>query len=84
MAFWFHVVEDVSDFAVRADDKGHTSYALYLLTVHVLFFYDAESVADFLVDVRKQRVGQVVLGLKLLLCFWLVCRDSQDDGPGIL
>jgi len=67
VAVGFHVIEDVGDLAVGADDKSCARDAHHFLAVHVLFFDHPESIANFLVGVGKQGVGQLVLVLKFLL-----------------
>jgi hypothetical protein len=84
MSLGFHVVEDVRDFAVRTDDEAGARDAHHLLAIHVLFFDNAKGIANFLVYVRKKRVGQIVLFLEFFLGLRLVSRDAEHHRAGIL
>lgn len=69
MSFRFHVVEDVLNLSIRADYECRTPDPLDDPPVHILVLDHPESLADLLVGVGEQRVGQVVFILKLLLLF---------------
>ena len=84
MAFRLHLVEDVGDLAIRADDEGSALDAHHLLAIHFLFLHDAEGVGDLLILVGQQGVGQIVFFLKLFLPLRRVGGDAQDDRPGLL
>jgi hypothetical protein len=79
-----HVLEDVGDLALRADQEGGTGDAHHLLAIHVLLLDDAELVGDGLVLVGEESVRQFVLVLELLLGGRCVGRDAEygDAGPG--
>ena len=86
VAVGLHVLEDVGDFAVGADEEGGTGDALHLLAVHVLLFDHAELVGDGLIFVGQERVRQLVLVLELLLGGRCIGGDAEyrDSGPGKL
>ena len=84
MAFGFYFVELVEELLVGANYVGGALDARDLLAVHVLFFDDAEAVADGLVGVGQERVLQVVLFCELLLRFHGVARDAEDDDSRFL
>ena len=84
VTFRFHLVEDVSDLAIRADDEGSTLNAQHLLAIHILFLHDAEGVGSFLILIGQQGIRQIVFFLKFLLPLRGVGGDAQDDRPGLL
>ena len=82
MTVGLHVVEHVTDGAIRADNESRARDPLHFLAVHILFFDHAEFIADFFVGVAEKGVGQVVLLLELLLRFGIVGGDAENYGPG--
>ena len=84
VAVGLDLVEDVGDLAVGADEECSTLDAHDLLPVHVLFLDDAEGVADLLVGIGEQGVGQVVLFLEFLLGARFVGGDTEYDEAGFL
>lgn len=84
MPFGFHIVEDVLDLAVGSNHERSSSNPLKDFAVHVLVFDHAEGMADFLVGIGEQGVGQVVLVLKLLLFVRAVGGDAKYDSASFL
>src|SRR5581483_4213061 len=58
--------------------------AHHFLAVHILFFNNAVLLANLLIDVAQQGVGQVVLVFELLLGLRWIRGDTEDNSPGIL
>src|ERR1035437_1283848 len=69
--------EDVQQRLVRANHKSRPLDAPNLLAIHVLFFQHTKLIADFLVYISKECVGQVVLGAKLGRGLGRVAADAQ-------
>ena len=84
MPFGFHVVEDVFDLAVGTDDERGPRDPFEDFAVHVFVFDHAEGIADLLVGIGEQGVGQVVLVLKLLLFVRAVGGDAKYDSASFL
>jgi len=69
MAFRLHLLKDVLDLAVRADDECRPRHTHHLLAVHVLFLDHAVCVANDLVGVgdkgerQVEFIGKLFLGL---------------------
>ena len=84
MAFRLHLVEDVGDLAIRADDEGSALDAHHYLAIHILFLHDAEGAGNLLIFVGQQGIGQIVFFLELLLPLRGVGGDTQNDRPGLL
>ena len=84
MAFGFYFREDVGDLALSVDHEGGAFNAHHFLPVHVLFFDHAEGVADFLIGIGEERVGEVVFLFELLLLGGSVGGDAENDGAGLL
>jgi hypothetical protein len=80
VAVGFDLGEDAGDLALGINDEGSALDAHHLFAVHVLLFDHAVGVADFLIGVGEERVGQVVLVLELLLFFRSVGGDAEYDG----
>ena len=79
MPFGLHVVEDVLDLAIGADNEGGARDAHHLAAVQILLYQDAELVRDLLVRVGKQCEGQVVIILEFLLCSGGIARNADHD-----
>jgi hypothetical protein len=84
VAFGLDLVELMDEPLVGTDDVGRAFDSGDLLAVHVLFLDDAKAVADGLVRVGEERVGQVVFFLELLLRFDGVPGDAEDDDTSLL
>ena len=86
VAVRLNVLEDVGDFALRADQERSPGDAHHLLAIHVLLFDHTELVSDGLVLVGEKRVRQFVLVLEFLLSGRCVGRDAEygNAGPGEL
>ena len=67
MSFRLHVIEDVLDLALGANDKSGPCNAFHLLAVHILFFNHAKEICNLLLRVSQQRERQAELLLKFLL-----------------
>src|SRR5207245_10808689 len=80
----FHVFKYVPDTAIRPNYECGSRDPLHFLSVHVLLFDHAESLADFLIGVGQQGIGEIVLILKLFLKLRRIGRDPQDHCPGLL
>jgi len=74
--------KDVEQGLVGTDDKGGALDAEDFFAVHVLFLEYAKLIADFLVYICKERVGQVVFGAEFGLGLGRVAGDAEDDGAG--
>ena len=64
--------------ALRLED-GKSVYRIFL-PIHVLFLHHAKLIADFLVYICKECVGQLVLGAKLGLGLRRVAGDAEHHG----
>jgi len=80
----FHVFKYVPDAAIRPNHERSSRDPLHFLSVHVLLFDHTEGLADFLIGVGQQGIGEIVLILKLFLALRRIGRNSQDHGPGLL
>ena len=80
----FHVLKDLGDLAIGANNECSARNPQELLPVHALFFHHAVCGADLLVHVGEKGVRQVVFLLELLLLLRRVSRDAQHDGAGLL
>jgi len=84
MGIGLYLLEDVLDFAIRADYERGPGYSHHLLAVHVLFFHHAEGVRDLLFSVGEQGEGQILLLLKFLLRFWGIGGYAKQHGARLL
>lgn len=84
MAFGLDLWIDVKEALVRPYDEGCALDAGDEFSVHVLWLDHVEVLADRLVGVCEQGVGQAVFFLKLLLRFNGVAGDAKDDDASIL
>ena len=83
------VLEDVEEalFALvvgRGDEEGGALDAFDDLAVHVLGLDEVEAVDELHVGVGEEVVGEVVLGLELLLVLDGVAGDAEDGDAGLL
>jgi hypothetical protein len=67
VAVGLHVLEDVGDFAVRADEECSSSNPHHLFAIHVLFLDHIKLFGNCFILIGKERVGQLVLLFELLL-----------------
>jgi hypothetical protein len=79
-----HFVEDMMDLSIRPDHKRHARNAFEDSPIHGFVFNHAEGIADFLVGIGKQRVGEMVLVLKLFLFFDGIGGNTEDYGARLL
>ncbi len=79
MSGGFYFVEDVLDLAVGADHERHAGNAFEHSAVESLVLDDAEGMANLLVGVGEQGVGEVVLLLELLLFGGGIGGNAEDD-----
>ena len=84
VAFGGDFGEDVEQGLVGTDDEGGSLDTEDFLAIHVLFLEDAKLIADFLVYISKERVGQVVFGAEFGLGLGGIARDAENYGTGRL
>lgn len=84
MAGGFDVFEDVEDAAVGADDVGGARDTGDGLAVHCFLHDTAKLLADFLVRISKERIGEIVLLLKLFLRADGVAGDAKYNHTNTL
>lgn len=70
--------------ALRANHERCALNPHIFLAVHAFFLHYAVLVADGLVHVRQQGIGQVIFFLEFLLGRGLVGGNTQDNSPGLL
>src|ERR1019366_2386051 len=73
---------DMKQRLVGADDERGALDAPDLLAVHVLFFEYAKLIANFLVYISKECIGQIVLCAEFGLGLGGVPRDAEHHSPG--
>ena len=71
--------KDVQQGLVRANDESRPLDAPDFLAVHILFLEHAKLIADFLVYISKERVGQLVFGAEFGLILGRVAADAEHD-----
>lgn len=76
--------EALTGSGIGTDDEGGPLHPFYKLSVHVLGFEKVVTPDHNHVGVGEKIVGQVVLSLKVLLGFYIVARDTEDNGSGLL
>jgi hypothetical protein len=84
VALWLHLLENMLDLPVGADDESGPRHAHNLFAIHIFFFHDAESLGDLLVLVSEQGEGQVEFLLEFLLRLWGVGRYAEQHGARLL
>ena len=84
VALGLHVLEDVDDFAVGSDQESGTGNAHHLFAIHILFLDHTKLVRNRFILISKERVGQIVLVLELLLGCRRIGGDAKYGyaGPG--
>ena len=76
MTIGFHVVEYVRDFSLRPNHKRRAGDPLHYLAIHIFVFDHSKGVGNFLVGVREQSVGKLVLLLEFELRGRIVGGDA--------
>lgn len=84
MPIGLHVLENVLDLSLWADNEGSPRHAPDFLAVHVLIFHDPKGLCNFLVGIGQQRERQVFLILELLLRLRSIWGDAKQHGTGFL
>ncbi len=84
VAFGGDFGEDVQQFLVGANDKSGALNATNFLAVHVLILHDTKLIANFLVYISKEWLGQIVFCAELRLGRGSVERDAEHNGTGVL
>ena len=84
MPIGLHVLEDVGDFAVCADQERSSSNAHHFLAIHVLFLDHIKLLGNCFILIGKERVGQLVLVFEVLLGGRRIGGDAKYGyaGPG--
>ena len=78
MALGLHLVENLFDCAVCADQKSSALDAQHFIPVHVFLFQHSVSFSSLLVHVAEKGEGEPVLLLEACLCARGVRRDAQN------
>src|SRR5438270_2690865 len=84
MTVWLHLGKNLCNLSVWADQKRGPFNAHHLLAIHILFLDNAKGIANGLITVGDQVIGQVILLFELLLGGWLISGDAEHHGPGFL
>jgi hypothetical protein len=82
VAFRLHIRKDLQECLVGSDYEGGAGNSYHFLPIHVLFFQHPKLIADLFVYICKERVRQLVFLAELVLGFWGVAGDAEDDRPG--
>src|SRR4028118_2282058 len=77
MAFWFHFGPDLLDRAVLSDQEGDAAHALIFFSHKFLNPPNAVLLRNLMLRIGKQREGQAVLGLELLVAAHVVRTDAE-------
>jgi hypothetical protein len=84
MSFRLDILENVLNFAVRANDKRGPRHPHHFPAIHVLFLYDPEGLSDVFVGVGQQGEGKVELIGKIPLRLGSIGRNAKQHGAGFL
>jgi hypothetical protein len=84
MLVWLQSHKDSGNPAFRADDEGCAVDPHIFLAVHALFLHHAILVADGLVFIGQQGIGQIVFFFEFLLGRGLVGGDAENSRTGPL
>ena len=82
MAVGFHLLKNVLDLAVGADDESGPRHAHHFFAVHILFLHHTVEIANGLIGVGDEGEGQIVFIRKLLLRLHRVGGYAQNNGAG--
>ena len=84
MLVWFQAGQHGGNPAFRADHERGPFDSHIFLAVHAFFLHHAVLIADGLVFIGQQGIGQVIFFFKFLLGRGLVGGNTQHNGPCFL
>src|SRR4051812_2264626 len=77
MILWIDLLEDLRDLSSRVDDERRSNDAPVFPAVHAFLLPHAILLGDDVIDVREQRIGELMLLLELPMCVRRIRTNAE-------